>query len=311
MLFSSQDTRAGAPQEGHVRVSPDDLKGANIQKAVFNDCLQHSWSIFPWSGGVAVGLIGVVALSPAVVAGGVGLFFVGTSAFIWNYVVNGESRAIEKVNTLRQLRRQQAVTDLGDLAQKCLAAGFTEGAYQASHLQEAYGHLLAHLHEKSGNLVDSWRVLAEDTPKQGFATLSFALDVFKSIQSVDVRHVSTELLILERELAGLDEKSVRARTLKLSIQDHKNRLELIETNKDQLAELLHRSEEIEAALKDALLKIASMGNSDTASFLDTEGGAAQRLRSAVDAAKRVEERHRGKSDAETAALRSEYIDTER
>jgi hypothetical protein len=311
MLFM-KEKRAVVPQEGRLaRVGPDDLKGSNIQKAVLNDCLTHSWSIFPWSGGVAVGLVGVVALSPAVVGVGVGLLFIGSSTFIWNYVVNGENRAIEKVNTLRQLRRQQSVTDLGDLAELCSQAGFTDGANKAGQIKEAFGHLVAYLHEKSGVAVDGWRVLAEDTFKQGFATLADALDVFKAIESVDVAQLQGEIKGFNTELAKLDATSVRARTLKLSIQDHQKRIDLVETNKDQLAELLQRTDEIEAAMQEAMLKLASMGNRGSTSLLDDGGGPAQRLRSAVDAAKRVEERMRGKSDAETAALRSQYIDAAR
>jgi hypothetical protein len=294
-----------------TRVSLEDLKGENIQKAVLKDCLLSNWSIFPWATGVAVTMVGVVALSPAAVGGGALLFFVGSAAFIYNYVISGESRAVEKVNSLRALRHAQTISDLGFLSMRCREAGFKEGAAKADQLQLAYNHLQEYFLRKDGAAVEGWKSLAEDTFKQGLASLTNALDLYKAIKSVDLDQLAAEAAAYKKERGTLDKDSPRARTLKMAIKDRAERAAFVETNKDQLAELLLHAEEIEAALQEALLKLAAMGNQDPASFLDSDGGSAQRLKSAVDAAKRVEERLRGQSDAETAALRSEYIDAGR
>lgn len=308
MLAKIIDKLAPPKDAPPPRVKPEDLIGGNVSKAVLHDCLQEDWSLFPWAGGAAVAIVGGVALSPVVVGTGVGLLFVGTATFIWNYVVHGERRAVEKVNYLRQRRRAQDVEDLAALAKKCRINGFNEGASKASDLKLNYGKLVAYLVERSGGSVEAWRVLADDTFKQGYATLVRALDVHNSIESVNVEQIKSELNILKVELGTLDPASSKARNRQASIVDHQSRLDLVETNKEQLAELLQNIDGIATSLQEALLKIAALSDRGPEDFLDADGGAAMRLRENLDAAKRVEQRLRGLSDDTSARLRSEYAE---
>jgi hypothetical protein len=307
MLSELLDRLAGASKPP-PRVNLEDLKGGNIAKSVFQDCLQEAWSIFPWALGAGVGILGIVAHALAFVGLGIGLLFVGTATFIWNYIVHGERRAIEKVNYLRQRRRDQDVEDLAAVAKKCRLNGFNEGASKANDLKVNYGKLVAYLVERSGGSVDAWRVLADDTFKQGYGTLVRALDVHNSIESVNVEQIQTELTILKAEFSALDPASSRARNKKASIDDHQSRLDLVETNKEQLAELLQNIDGIATSLQEALLKIAALSDRGPEDFLDADGGAANRLRENLDAAKRVEQRLRGLSDDQSAQLRNEYME---
>jgi hypothetical protein len=258
-----------------------------------------------------VGFFGLVALNPITVAVGLGLAFLGTSAFVWNYVINGEKRAVDRVQMLREIRRQQVVSDFDRLIASCQSAGFPAGAIKAASLCEAYGHLLEYLRQRSGSTVDSFRVFAEDTFKQGFSILKRELDIFNAIKSVEIDQVSGDIQLMNRQLAKLDENSPRAHTIRLQIAEYQRRIDLVTQEKDQLSELLVRSDEIEGALQETLIKLAGMSQSDPSQFLDDDNGAVQRLRTAVEAAKRVEERLRGGSDAETTALMKEYAGADR
>lgn len=303
----SRDAPAAAKQ---VRITPDDFKGSNVSKAVLSECVQHPATILPAAGSVvAIVATVAIAVTPVGVGLAVGLAFASVSAFVWNYVVNGEQRAVVRVNQLRELRRGQMVTDFDDLAQACLAAGFKDGSSKAASLKQSYLNLLQYLQAHAGTSVDSFRFLAEDTLKQGLQTLTQALDMFKAIGAVDVNQLRAEVSGFDSELAKLAADAPRAKTVQLSIEEHNNRIELVRKHQDQLAELLQHADEIEAALQQTWMELTALGQQDPATMLSDGGDAASRLKSTVEAARRVEESLRGNS-ASDAALRSKYLDAD-
>jgi hypothetical protein len=308
MFFGTKSR--GAPEEKGVptRVDPEDLTKASVSRAVLKDCLQNPFTILPVAVAVPVAAFGIVAIWPAAVGLGIGLAFVGGSAFVWNWYVNGESRAAALTNQRRIQRRQQVVEDFAIVIDKCKAIGFADGADTASKMREAYSNLLGYLNEHPQSTLDQFRFLAEDTFKQGAATLTLAFDMYKALKSIDQRKLTADLTNLRRQAkvaATVTAAQGEAKALDTKIAELEKRQALVNDKQETINELLAKVTEIESQLQATHLELVELGHEDPTEFLNKDGGAVQRLKSTVKAAQIVEARLRG-DDPEQDAKEQKY-----
>lgn len=284
----------------------DELKGASVGKAVLSECLSHPASIFPWVGAVLATVWTVAIAATAVSVGAIfGLFAIGTCAFIYNYVIDGERRAAAHMQQLQEAVKAHVHVELEAIAAESRELGFAEGVKEARELATDFGNLMAYLEGKPA--VDRFRILAEDTLKEGVRILQQAVAVYRAVISIDVEVLKSEVESWRQERKGLADDNGKAKALDRQIDSHEQRIALYDTRQDTIDELIARVNDIETALQTTYLELVELGNQDPTSLLRDGGGASSRLKSAVESARRVEDRLRGETPEDEAARRMKYI----
>jgi hypothetical protein len=300
---------SGAPkQEPGKMPGPDDFKSEAVAKAVLKETLEHPATIYPAAGSaLALGWTFIIAASPTSVAITLGCAFVSASAFIYNYVVKGPDFAAAHIAKLRELRKAQRLAQLDLFEQECLSAGLTEGEKESKELKAAYENLTAYLKtHKDGVSVERFQVLAEDTLQQGVSVLQQALAIFTAVQSIDVTTLQREIEGWRRQRTALTDGSPKAKALDLQIDAHMKQIELYNKRENDLAQLFAQVNEIESALQSTYLELVDLGSRNSSKFLAADSDAASRLQTAVDVARRVEQRLRGE-DSEDEEKKKKYI----
>jgi hypothetical protein len=287
---------------------PEDFKGEAVAKAVLKETLEHPATIYPAAGSaLALGWTFIIAASPTSVAITLGCAFVSASAFIYNYVVKGPDFAAAHIAKLRELRKTQRLAQLDLFEQECRSAGLTEGAKESKELKAAYENLTAYLKtHKDGASVERFQVLAEDTLQQGVSVLQQTLAIFTAVQSIDVTTLQKEIAGWRQQRTALTDGSPKAQAFDLQIDAHMKQIELYNKRENDLAQLFAQVNEIESALQSTYLELVDLGSQNPNKFLTDDSGAASRLQTAVDVARRVEQRLRGE-DAEDEEKRKKYI----
>ena len=284
----------------------DELKGASVGKAVLSECLSHPASIFPWVGAVLATVWTVAIAATAVSIGAIfGLAALGTVAFIYNYVIDGERRAAAHMQQLQEAVKAHVHVELEAIAAESRELGFAEGVKEARELATDFGNLMAYLEGKPA--VDRFRILAEDTLKEGVRILQQAVAVYRAVISIDVEVLKSEVESWRQERKGLADDNGKAKALDRQIDSHDQRIALYDTRQDTIDELIARVNDIETALQTTYLELVELGNQDPTSLLRDGGGASSRLKTAVESARRVEERLRGETPEDEAARRMKYI----
>jgi hypothetical protein len=185
--------------------------------------------------------------------------------------------------------------------------GFAEGLKEAGELATDFGNLMAYLEDRPA--VERFRILAEATFIEGVRILQQAVAVYRAIVSIDVEVLKREVESWRLERAGLAAESGRAKALDRQIDSHDQRIALYDLRQDTLDELIARVNEIETALQTTYLELVELGNLDPTSLLRDDGGASSRLKTAVESARRVEARLRGRGEnsEDEVAKRMKYI----
>lgn len=288
----------------------DDFKGENVAESVLKDALQHPATIYPAALSVlSVFWTVVVNPSPQSIGAACLFAFVSASAFVWNYVVKGPEKAAAHVVQLREQRSAYELHSLEQLKTECELAGYIEGAKEVGELKTAYTNLMAYLKQrKQEGSVEQFRLLAEESFREGVQAIAAALNTKRALDTVNTKTLKREIADWkrEKELRG-DDESPASKALDLQIATHEKRLELYDDSVERLVELIAHVNEIEAALETTYLKVVDLGTKDPSQFLDLEGGAANRLKRAVTAARNVEERLRGRLNSDDAAIRDKYL----
>jgi hypothetical protein len=286
----------------------EDFTGEAVGKAVLKETLEHPATIYPAAGSaLAVAWTVMVAASPASVGCAIGCAFVGASAFIYNYVIKGPDRAAAYVAKLRELRRTYSISELEQFALECGHNGLVEGARGAEELKNAYVHLTDYLAaHKDGIAADRFASLAEDTFQEGVNILQQALAIYKAVELADAEVLQKDLARLKRQRANIDDKNPAARGIDLQIESSERRIEIETQQQNELTQLFAQASEIESALQSTYLELIDMQSRIQLGALNEEGGASTRLRSAVDIARRVEQKLRGDSP-EDRAKRDKYL----
>jgi|AGTN01.1.fsa_nt_gi hypothetical protein len=294
----------------NYKPTADDFKGESVANTVLKDALQHPATIYPAALSVlSVFWTVVVNPSPQSIGAACLFAFVSASAFVWNYVVKGPEKAAAHVVQLREQRSAFELHSLDELKTACELAGYVEGAKEVGELKTAYSNLTTYLKEqKKGDSLDRFRLLAEDTFRQGVRVLEQALDIFKALSTVNTKTLNKEIKDWKREKElRADDESPASKALDTQIAAHEKRLELYDRSLERLAELIAQVNEIEAALETTHLEMVDLGSKDPTTLLSDDGGAANRLKRAVTAARKVEDRLRGNLDADDAAMRDKYL----
>jgi hypothetical protein len=304
---SKRYTDAAKPELGK-KPQASDFTGAAVSKAVLKESLEHPATIYPAAGSaVALAWTVMVGLSPASVAFGLGCAFVGASAFIYNYVVKGPDRANAYITKLRELRRAHSVMELEDLGQKCKRAGLREGFASASDLNDVYEHLTSYLEShKEGVGADRFLILAEDTLQEALKILAQALEVYASVEPMDVQQLQEEIEQLKHTRTTVDSKNPMAKAIDSQIESSEKRVNLYTEQQSELTQLFSQLSDIESALRSSYVDLIGLQNQSLASKLNDSESASVRLKSAVETARRVEARLRGE-DSEDQARRDKYL----
>lgn len=297
------DDKSSAPKS---KPGLEELKGSSVGNKVLGECLSHPATIFPLVGAVlAVVWTVAIAATPISIGAIFGLTAIGAMAFIYNYVIDGERRARAHVQQLHEATRAYVHVELEAIADESREMGFAEGVKEAGELASDFGNLATYLSGKPG--VERFRLLAEDTFKEGVRILQQAVAIYRAIKSIDIEVLKRELESWRLERQPLDADSGKAKALDRQIDSHEQRVALYETRQDSLDELIARVNEIETALQTTYLELVELGNQDPASLLRDDGGASSRLKTAVESARRVEERLRGDTSSDEAERRMKYI----
>jgi hypothetical protein len=307
---TAKDREAARTDDGHAGAdrsarepTAEDFTGEAVQRAVLLQTIQHPSTILPAAvGTVALLWSTVIDLSPASLAAALGSFFIGASAWIWNYYVQGEKRAGEHVRELLARRTQVRARDVEELAEECRDAGFEEGAREARQLAASYDKLRAFLEEtmNDGNLsARRFQVLAEDTYQQGVSIVRRALGGFRALKTVDVDALKAERDTWRQQLRRRELAAAERDALDRKVVAHTQRLDLCDERRRALHLLLAEANELETALETTYLHCVDLMTTDTATVLRQEN-AAKQLETAIEAARRAEERLRrlGRSDVD-------------
>jgi hypothetical protein len=249
----------------------------------------------------------MIAASPASVAFALGCAFIGASAFIYNYVIKGPDRAAAYVAKLRELRRTHSLLELDALGRQCQMAGLREGARSAADLKDVYQHLTSYLEaHKDVIAADRFMILAEDTLQEGMHILSQALEIFSSVEALNVQALQKEIESLKHTRTTVDAKNPMAKAIDSQIESSVRRFNLYTEQQSELTQLFAQVSEIESALRSSYVDLVGLQNKTLSASLTEDGGAASRLKSAVEVARRVEQRLRG-DDSEDKARRDKYL----
>lgn len=299
-----------APDAKVKKPTADDFTGGAVSGAVLKDALTHPATIFPAALSIlSVAWTVMINPSPASVGAAVAFLVVSGGSFVYNFVVKGPQKAVERVQELRVQRREAEVSELALLAQRCTEAGFVDGARDAQDLTTVYQSLITYLSGQAQDdaSIDSFRVLADDTFKQGMQTLAQALATYKAIGTIDKRKLNSELKTWRSQLELMGAKAHGRATLEAQIGNNEQRLELLDESTAKLELLIAQVNEIETALQSTYLELVALGSRDPREFLSADGGAVNRLKAAVTATRRVHERLHGDTSVAYAEKRNKYV----
>jgi len=273
-----------------------------VHRAVLAETLQHPLTVLPAAVSALSGLyMGLISFDPGSFAVGFGAALFGAAAWVVNYFFRGERFAEAHVRKLRAERERFKQIESEALRARCAAAGFEQGAEAVADMTRAFGKLRQYLEDRAADgSLDAMRfqVLAEDTYQQGIAILQAALDSHRALAEIDTAKLRRELAEWERELPRLEGQfgadDARCEALRKRMDSHRRRLGLHDERNDALHQLLAEAEVLESALESAYLEVLDLGR-DTAVAGRSE--AAERLATAIGAARRVEDRLRGTRDS--------------
>ena len=279
----------------------EDFTPPAVQRAVLRATLQHPATILPGALATVAALWNVaIDLSPASLLVMLGCGFIGTVAWVINYVGRGDTLAAQYVQKLRALRAEHERREVEELALACQRAGFLAGTKEVQEITDAYHkleHFLMGQQTAQGNVSGArFGVLAEETYRHGVAILRRALNLFQALHGFDVDTLEQERQgwISQREQEGPSESLTR------NIEAHTKRLDRYRRRAEELQALIAQLNELETALETAYLEVVDLVGQDTGAGL-FESGAAAHLERAVEAARRVEQRLRGFGDEDTRA----------
>lgn len=269
------------------KLRPEDVTPKAARNKVIQDLAVHPATLFPLAGGVVAGAaMLLIATNPVTLGLTVLGFFGGGAAFLWNYVTNGEERAAENMRQMLAQLQKQEDGQVGELQQQCEQLGFEDGAKAASGFAAAYGKLVEYLTEHHQGGLDRYRHLAADANREAIKKLQIAIGLFEALKTVDSKALTRQQNGWKRQLEGADGSA--ASDLQRKIDSHEELLTLFREKQERLSNLLTRLLEIEAAAENTYLRLVDLGHLDPTDAPDGDGGAAEALESAVEAAAKFE-----------------------
>ncbi len=282
---------------------PEDFSQAAVSRAVFSEAIQHPTTLFPAAAGI-LGTLYMLLINfdklPFAVAVGGGI--AGIASYVYHYFVRGEKLGAEYVNTLKAKRVRSKERQAVNMEEECRKAGFMDGEKESRELKESFTRLHSFLKDKVEKkrvmTAERFMLLAEQNYNQGIHLLQKALVLFNVLKEIDNVQLEEEKAAFQRalnEMARREDDSQKPvmEALYSKIKSHDKRLEKYEERKEGLQLLMAQLEELEAALDTAYLEMADLVDDET---FGKRTDVASNLEKAVDQARRVEERLRGKHD---------------
>lgn len=104
----------------------------------------------------------------------------------------------------------------------------------------------------------------------------------------------------------MDDSHPSSKALDAQIESNARQLALYTEQQSELTQLFAQVNDIETALQSTYVELVGLQNRSLSASLTEDGGAATRLKTAVDVARRVEQRLRG-DDKEDQAKRDKYL----
>ena len=276
----------------------EDFTPRAVQRAVLQQTLQHPATILPAAMAMVATLWSLaIDLSPTSLLAVLGCGFVSAAAWVINYVGRGEHLAAQHIRTLQQYRDAHEHQAVEALIQECRDAGFADGAKEASELTAAYTKLQHFLLTQPAAQDDArgtrFQVLAEETYRYGVAILQKALNLFQALQRVDAQALEQE----RQTWISQRQHQQASSSLERNIAAHTQRLERYHRRQEELDVLLAQLNELETALETAYLEIVDLvGEASSAVLFESQ--AVSGLQTAVEAARRVEQRLRALGEEE-------------
>lgn len=294
---SAGSARLGTPLQ--PKPTAEDFTPRAVQRAVLYQTLQHPATILPAAMATVAALWSLaIDLSPTSLLAVLGCGFVSAAAWVINYVGRGEHLAAQHIRMLQQYRDAHERQAVEALIQECRDAGFADGAKEASEITAAYTKLQHFLLTQLAGHGDArgtrFQVLAEETYRYGVAILQKALNLFQALQRVDVQALEQE----RQTWISQHQQQQTSPSLERNIAAHTQRLERYHRRQEELHALLAQLNELETALETAYLEIVDLvGEASTAVLFESQ--AVSSLQTAVEAARRVEQRLRALGEEET------------
>lgn len=299
--------RAAAPPAR--KPTAEDFTSRAVMTAVRSETAQHPATIFPAAGAALTGLWGLAfGFTPATLAVALGFGFAGAASWIVNYFFRGEAFARQHIERLRTLRAQGELRDAEELEAKCRAIGFDDGAKEAAELCRAYQGLCQFLANKEGgshNLnVERFRILAEDTYREGLGLLRKSVEIFEALEAVDVETLERELRQWKKQRA--EARADNPEALDQLVGGHEERIKAHRASQQRLQQVIAELNKLEAALEAARLQTSDLMGGDALAGTFEPGEAAAQLAASIEAARRVEQWMH--PDSDRAREEQRYLD---
>jgi hypothetical protein len=291
-----------------AKPTAEDFSARAIQRAVLAETVQHPLTILPAAvSGLSLLYMALISFDQQSFALAFGAALFGAAAWVVNYFFRGESFARARVAALRARREQYKEDELESLKARCATERFAEGARIAAGLAQAYDALHRLLSERAGAgdlNATRFLVLSEDTFEQALALLRSALESHRALREIDGRMLRHELDAATAERRALSGRNTatdadteaRIAALQTRIANYQKRLTLYEEGVRAVRHELAECDGLKAALETAYLEVIDLGREASPG---THGAAADKLATAVGAARRVDERLRASRDTGT------------
>lgn len=285
---------------------PEDFSEERIKKAVFSEALQHPSTLFSAAlsilGGMYMAVINPSKASLAVTFGS-GVF--SLISFVFNYFFRADKLAENYSKNLLKRRVKYKIEQADNTKKKCKDSDFDEGLNAYNELFEAYSRLKNFLDkklmEKKSFIISKFMMLAEDSFYGGVSLIDKAAELHRAIENMQEDKLERELRAWERELRLNKRTNERElKLLKVKIDNHNKRLNLLKEKKSALTEITDQVEVLESTLDSTYLEVLDILESDS---LLSQDKLVSNLQKAVESARKVEDRLRTNKTEENQYLR--------
>ncbi len=276
--------------------SAEDFTEKSIEKAVFSEALQHPSTLFSAAVSILSGLyMGIMNFSKPALAVTLGSGALSLMSFVYNYFFRSDKLAENYTKNLLKQRVTYKKTNAENVRKQCKKNDFDEGINAYDELNDAYKRLIDFLKNKSGAkksfMINKFLMLADETFYGGISLINKGAELFGAIRDMHESKLERELRNWQRELRlnkRTNEKELEL--LKIKIDNHGKRLDLLKKRKSSLIEIMDQVEVLESTLDSTYLEVLDLLESDTIISGDK---LVSNLQNAVKSARNVEDRIRG------------------
>jgi hypothetical protein len=299
----------------------EDFAPGKVRKAIAKRAFTSPVTIFPFAiSGIALVYLGLIALDPTALFALFASGFIGSASWFYHFLYKGDDLSKSYVEYLREKRNRVRGNNMQKLLEQLENIGYSDGYETANGFQKAYAKLEAFLagedvKNKGSSSGQNYLSLAEDTFRQGMATLQNAYDLYAALQSMDRSELENDLKRFNRDLRALqgssevnDLKATKIQTLTTKVGICDRQLKLYDQKTQLLDELLAQGEQFKGAFEVSLIELTDLARQNGKVFFSkNQLSGTTELEKAINAARKVEEKLRGLTDPTTAAEDEMYL----